>query len=353
VTAAQALWTSVAGSRVLVTGASGKVGRVLVARLLAGGAQVRILTRDPATSRSLWPGTGIDARAGDIVDPESLHGLVDGIETVFHLASYAPAPDEPDIYECPAHWTVTAEGTRNLCDLIARSGVQRLVYLSTVKAMGEEAGGRGGPADETDAPRPDTLYGRAKRAAEERVLLLGRERAIHSAVIRLPMVYGLPGAGNLARLIDAVARHRFPPWPRLDNHRSAVHVEDVAGAAILAAGHPAAAGEVYLVTDGHPYSTRWLYEQVLSALGRPLPRWRVPLWTLRAAASIGSVAERLSGRAMPLTRVGLAKLTGDAWFSSEKIRRELGFEAERALREEIPRLVSDYLAEARLSSRRP
>jgi nucleoside-diphosphate-sugar epimerase len=120
-------------------------------------------------------------------------------------------------------------------------------------------------------------------------------------------------------------------------------VGDTVRAALLLAQDPRAAGQVYLVTDGQPYSTRWLYEQIRRALGRPVPRWSVPLWLLKAVAASGSLAERASGRAMPLTRVGLSKLTGDAWYSSDKLQGELGFAPEHRLEEEIPRMVRAYL----------
>ena len=332
-----------ADRRVLVTGATGKVGRRLVSTLLGEGARVSVLTRDAERARTLWPDVTVDCRSGDLTLPETLPGVLDDIDTVFHLASYSPAADEPDIYEAPAHWPVTALGARHLAEVVAPSGVSRLVYLSSVKAMGDGAGALGRPADESDAPRPDSLYGRAKLDAERTLLALGRDARRHVSILRLPMVYGLPGQGNLARMIDAVARGRFPPWPRVENRRSAVHVDDAVGAALLLAEHPSAAGRVYLVTDGRPYSTRWLYEEILAALGRGLPGWTVPRWVLEAVAMGGTLAERLTGRAMPLTRVGLSKLMGDAWYSSERIERELGFVPAHTLADEIPRLVADYL----------
>jgi len=73
---------------------------------------------------------------------------------------------------------------------------------------------------------------------------------VHASVLRLPMVYGLEGQGNLALMIAAIARHRFPPWPRHDQRRSAIHVADAVRAALLCAGQPRAAGQVFLVTDG-------------------------------------------------------------------------------------------------------
>ncbi len=170
-----------------------------------------------------------------------------------------------------------------------------------------------------------------------------RARFACASVLRLPMVYGIDGEGNIVRMIDAMARRRFPPWPRIENRRSAVHLDDAVEAALLAARNPIAAGQVYLVTDGEAYSTRWLYERILAALGRPQPGWTLPLPVLQAAAVLGSAAERLTGRAMPLTRTGLGKLIGNAWYSAEKIRRELSFKPRRSLETEVPRMVFSYL----------
>ncbi|HYN76547.1 MAG TPA: NAD-dependent epimerase/dehydratase family protein, partial [Lamprocystis sp. (in: g-proteobacteria)] len=315
----------------------------LVGRLVGAGAQVAILTRDPRRAADLWPGLGIELRRADLTDPSTLRGLLDAIDTVFHLASHSPSPGEPAIYEAPAHWPVTALGTRHLVAAASAGKVRSLVYVSSVMAMGDAAGARGEPADERIEPRPETLYGRAKLAAERSVLAGGSGRPGHAVVVRLPMVYGLDGQGNVARLIDAVARRRFPPWPRIANRRSAIHVDDAVAAVLRAAQAPPAAGQVYLVTDGHAYSTRGLYEQIQAALDRAVPGWSVPLWGLEAVAALGSVAERLAGVAMPLTRAGLSKLTGDAWYCSDKICRELGFAARYSLAQEIPTLVRRYL----------
>jgi nucleoside-diphosphate-sugar epimerase len=166
---------------------------------------------------------------------------------------------------------------------------------------------------------------------------------MHVCVLRLPMVYGLASEGNIARMIAAVAKNRFPPWPMIENRRSAIHVIDAISAALLAVTHPRADGKTYLVTDGISYSTRWLYEQIRFSLGRELPGWRVPLWVLRSSATVGTLLEKLTGRRMPLDNEGLRKLTGDAWFTSERIRTELGFRSQHSLEEEIPLMVRDYL----------
>jgi len=331
------------GAAVLVTGATGKVGRQLVPALLALGARVSVLTRHPGRARDLWPDGSVDWRGGDLTVPATLPDALRGITCVFHLASYSPAPGEYDIYEAPSHWPVTAEGSANLVRAARETSVQRLVYLSSVKAMGDAVAASGTPADEDTPPAPETLYGRSKLAAERSVLAAGDASGMHVCVLRLPMVYGLAGEGNIARMISAVARNRFPPWPKVENRRVAVHVDDAIRAALLAVRAPRAAGQVYLVTDGETYSTRWLYERIRFALGRPPPRWTLPLWALIAAADIGSVAECLTGRAMPLNLTSLGKLTGDAWYSSHKIRYQLGFEPQRGLEAEIPLMVRAHL----------
>lgn len=324
--------------RILVTGATGRIGRRLVAELIGQGHQVAVLTRSVDAARRLWPDQATEARVGDLIDPTSLVSVCADIDTLFHLASHSPGPDEPDLYEVPAHWSVTAEGTANLMARVADSGIRRIVYLSSIKAMGDAAGAQGRPADESVTAVPDSLYGRAKLTAEASVLAVGCGGDRHATVLRLPMVYGLD-LGNLARMVRAIAARRFPPWPRIANHRVAIHVDDAIAAAILVAAHPSAAGQVYLVTDGRDYSTRWIYEQTCLALGRPVPRWAIPAPVLWAAAAFGDLAERLTRRRMPLTLEGLAKLTGDAWFSSVKLERDLGFRPRHCMEREIQRLA--------------
>ncbi|QIK38849.1 NAD-dependent epimerase/dehydratase family protein [Caldichromatium japonicum] len=311
-------------SPVLVTGATGQVGQRLVGTLIAQGLGVTVLTRAPERAQALWPGDAVRFHRGDLTDPSSLVGLGNGIHTVLHLASHHPGPHEPDLYGAPGHWQVSAEGTTHLLGALTAAPIERLVYVSSVRA-----------------DTHDTLYGRAKRAAEQQILAFGEQRGIKASVLRLPMVYGLDGTGNLERLVRAIAAGRFPPWPRLAQRRSAIHVEDAISALLLLASHPATGGQVYVATDGQAYSTRWIYEQTLRALGRPLPSWTLPGWALRLAAEAGTFAERVLKRRMPLTREALAKLTQDAWYKDEGLRA-LGFAARWDLESEIRRLVRGF-----------
>jgi nucleoside-diphosphate-sugar epimerase len=320
-------------TNVLVSGATGFVGRRLLALLREAGQEVTALTR---THR---PIEGARAITADLAQPAGLRGVCKGTASVFHLAGYAHAEDANDDAAAALHRTVTVEGTRALLNEAVQAGVQRFVFVSSVKAMGEggeECLGEDAPA------QPTTAYGRAKREAEGLVLDAGVKHGMHVAVLRLPLVYGPGNKGNLARMIAAIDRGRFPPLPEVRNKRSMVHVEDVVQALSIAAENPAANGQVFVVTDGRTYSTREIYEAVCRALGRKPPGWSVPGWMLRLGAGAGDVLAGITGRSMPLTTSALDKLLGSAWYSSEKIRRELGFVSRHTFFDAIPEMIDEY-----------
>lgn len=324
-----------------VTGATGKLGQRLVAALIDRGIQVKALTREPSVAAKRFPDQRIQWIRGDLTDARSLPPLVASADSLFHLASHAPGPGAVDIYQAPAHWQVSAEGTAHLLAAAAQAKTPTLIYLSSVMAMGTGTRADASAADELSEPQPDSLYGLAKRAAELQVLATGTAPGRRATVLRAPMVYGIPGEGNLLRLIDAIARGRFPAWPQHENLRSAVHADDLIAAVLLAAADPRAAGRVYLVTDGQPFSTRWLDQRIRAALGRRSEQAGLPLCCWRVAAAAGSLLEWLSRRPMPLTRERLGKLLANAHYGSARIERELGFRASRSLGSTLPGLVAE------------
>jgi nucleoside-diphosphate-sugar epimerase len=361
---------------VLVSGASGFIGRHLVASLLESQPQpvpvstaalehvsagvpgappdaaphpkrsrsvkrVGVLVRPTRVSevQRLWPGADVSPIAADLLDHRTLRGVCDGFDTVFHLAGYAHADDANEGRADEVHWQITVDGTRALLREAAYAGARRFVFASTVKAMGE-----GGEVqlDESSTLEPASGYGRAKREAEQLVLAAGREYGMHTCVLRFPLVYGRDNKGNLPRMISAIDRGRFPPLPAVENRRSMVHVDDVVQALVLAAEKPAANGQMYLVTDGQAYSARQIETLIRRALGKPLPRWAVPASVLRFGARLGDVAGNLLHRRMPLNTSALEKLLGSAWYSNEKIRRELSFRPRRTLADALPEMVEEY-----------
>ncbi|MEW6512989.1 MAG: NAD-dependent epimerase/dehydratase family protein [Pseudomonadota bacterium] len=296
--------------RVLVTGATGFIGR----RQLQPGD--RVLARDGTK----MPG----AARGDLLDPSSLRKACEGIDTVFHCAGYAHAfnSSDPD-----AHWRINFEGTCNLLQAAGEAGVKRFIFLSSVKAIAE-------PGDECvdeDWPgEPDTPYGKAKRAAEEAVLEAGVKYGMHVVNLRLAMVYGHGGRGNLERMAKAISAGWFPPLPETGNRRSLVHVDDVVEVMRLVAERPEANGRTYIVADSRAYSGREIQDAIRAVLRAPTLSWSVPAGLLRMTGRLNSRLGEIVDR-----------LIGSACYSPARIERELGWRARIGLDEGLREMLAD------------
>jgi UDP-glucose 4-epimerase len=316
--------------RALVTGGTGFIGRRLCTALGARDVRVRASARTPVS------GPWEELVPLNLADGSSVSSVMTGIDTVFHLAARVHASD--DNRADSAHWEVNAEGTRRLLRAARDAGVKRFVYFSSVKAVGEPGDAC---ADEAfDAP-PETAYGRSKRAAEGFVTEAGQDGALHVSILRPSLVYGRGCKGNVARMLSAVRRGLFPPLPEVRNRRSLVHVDDVVTAAILAAISAPAHGGVYILTDGEAYSTRRIYEAMCHAVDRGPASWTVPVSALRIAARGTKLLSRIGLPYVPFRSSTPDRLLSSAWYTSERVRSDLGWKSKRTLEEALPEMVQD------------
>ena len=312
----------------LVTGATGFIGRVLCQQLREKHVQVR------GGMRHVAEGPWDEVVLFDLATQRLPEDALAGVDTIFHLAGKAHALSETRQDE-EEYFRINTEGTGTLLEAAKSAGVHRFVFISSVKAMGE-----GGDTcqNESEICHPETPYGKSKLAAER--LVLEGAYVPEPVVLRLSMVYGSSRKGNLPRMIEAVAKGRFPPLPEVGNKRSMVHVEDVVQAALLAAEKPAAVGQTYIVTDGQACSTRQMYEWICEALDKPEPAWTMPIGLLKVLAKVGDGIGGVRGRRFLFDSDALDKLINSACFSSEKIQRELGFRPAWDLRSALPEIVT-------------
>lgn len=321
---------------VLVTGANGFLGTVVVKELCQAGYGVRALVRS-MPDRTMFP-AGVDVVTGDIRDAGTMKQVVAGCEGLIHLAGKAHAIDEPvedeDAYHC-----INVEGTRHVLNAAEGSHVQRVVFASTVKVFGESTEGC---VDETAAPNPRTVYARSKWQAEQLVSEYGKRTGTVAISLRLPMVYGPTKKGNLYRMISAIDHGRFPPFPKIDNQRSLVHVRNVTQAVLCCLQQTRTRLSAYIVTDASPYSTTYLYESLCHGLGKRPPSWRVPLSLLKAATRFGDLVQIGTGLAIPLTSPTLEKLVESACYSPAAIVQELGYCPSYSFDDAVPELVAFY-----------
>jgi nucleoside-diphosphate-sugar epimerase len=316
--------------RALVSGASGFIGRALCARLQRDGVAVRALMRQRA------PGPWDDTWLLDLGREPVPKALFEGVDTVFHLAGKAHVVSERAV-EDEDHRRITVDGTRSLLTAADNSDLARVVFFSTVKAMGEHSEGC---QDERAVCRPETPYGRAKLEAEGLVSAFGAAQGAHAVNLRLPLVYGADNRGNLARMLESIAAGRFPPLPETGNKRSMVHVDDVVESAIRASAIPRAAGQTYIITDGRSYSTREIYDLMCALLHKRPARWSIPVLVLRLLAGTGDLIGVLRGKRFVFDSDTWRKLSESAWYCSAKAEQELDFRPTRNLRDALPEIAA-------------
>jgi len=322
--------------KILITGASGFIGRHLTDRLLREGRSVRAVVHAGAQPADFHGRAEVIVE--DVRDAGAMKAAAAGVDTVFHLAAKVHDREGGGDHVAAYH-AINVEGTRNMLEAAVAGGTKRFVFFSSVKAMGEE------PTecrDESWDAVPLTAYGKSKLAAEQLVFEYGQRNNLDVACLRLPLVYGRGVKGNLLRMIEAIDRGLFPPLPRFGNHRSMVHVEDVVQSALLVSETPTARGRCYLVTDGRAYSTRELYVLIRQALGRGIPAWHLPLWALKVAGVAGDAIGSVLGKRCLFDSNALDKLIGSAWYSSERISRELGYRPTHSFEDALPEMIAWY-----------
>jgi nucleoside-diphosphate-sugar epimerase len=278
-------------ARILVTGAGGFIGRVLCPALAARGHQVIAgLRRYPASDR-LPAIAGVEPRVlGEIAPGRDWSEALRGIDIVVHLAQRAHR-------RAPRHaFSDEPEAAAALARAAARTSVRRLLYMSSITAMGEVT--RSGSAFRgDDTPCPIGFYARAKLATERALLQVADETGVELVILRPPLVYG-PGVGANFRALLRLAGCGVPlPFARIDNRRSLIAVDNLVDLVGAAATHPEAAGRVLLAADTNALSTPALIRILAQAQGRPARLFAVPqgvFAVLRALPVLGPVVSRLT-----------------------------------------------------------
>lgn len=294
---------------VLVTGASGFIGTALCRHLIRQERRVVAVVR----RKSAPLPAGVERRVvPDIGLATDWSPELDGIDTIVHLAARVHIMREQAISPLYAFRYVNTYGTRKLAKAAVRAGVRRMIYISSVKALGD---GRpdGSPYRDNDSPAPTDAYGQSKLEGERVMAEVAGDGRMEYVILRPPLVYGPGVRGNfraLMKLCDS-------PWPlplgELDNRRSLLAQDNLIDAIDRSIDDPRANGQTYLLRDGEDLSTSELTRRLRTYLGRPERLMPAPVGILPALGNV----RRIAG--------AVQRLTGTLTVDDRAIRRDLGW----------------------------
>jgi nucleoside-diphosphate-sugar epimerase len=278
--------------RILVTGASGFLGRAVCDELVRRGHEVRAMVRGDAV---VPPGTTGCLVAG-LEDEAGVSAAVKTMDVVVHLAARVHQMRESRADALRRHREANADATTRLARLAATSGVRHLLFASSVKAVGES---NTAAWTEEEPARPYDAYGQSKLEAERSLGEITRQTGMATTVLRLPLLYGPGIKANMLRLFELVSAGWPLPLAGIRNRRSLLYVRNAAMAFGSLAGD-ARGHEVFFAGDGEDLSTPELVVRIAKALGKtprlvPAPRRALKVLAQSNVPALSAVARRLAG----------------------------------------------------------
>lgn len=301
-----------------MTGATGFIGPYLIGRLVSRGDDCRCLVRT-SSKKSTLEKYGVELVEGDIRDPNSLRGIANGMDGLFHLATLGHMSNfkvTEDMFEA-----INVQGTVNILKECLRAGVGKIVHCSTVAAMGICSDV---PATEQSACNPHHSYGRSKLRAEEAVLHMVSEEHLPITIVRFSMVYGPGDWRDILKLTRLAKKSLFPKIGSRPKLTPLIHVEDAVQGLLLAM-EKGRVGEIYLITNRQSEPFDKIIRIIQKALGVPGIPIYLPAWVALTTVSMMEKLFILLGKAPLISRKNIESTLADRVFSIEKAEKELGF----------------------------
>lgn len=281
--------------RVLLTGATGFVGRGLLERLSTqGGLQLRAAVR---RQESAFPESVTVVQVADLRGDTDWRKALEGVEAVIHSAARVHVMDDQAEDPLAEFRAVNVAGTLNLARQAVSAGVKRFVFISSIKVNGEGTA-LGKPYTADDTPMPVDPYGISKLEAEQGLQALSQETRMEVVIVRPVLVYGPGVKANFRSMMNWLKKGVPLPLGAIHNKRSMVALDNLVDLIVTCIDHPKAANQVFLVSDGEDLSTTELLRRTGQSLARPARLLPIPTFVLAIAARLlgkPGIAQRLCG----------------------------------------------------------
>lgn len=280
---------------VLITGGTGFVGKALVRELLA-----RFDHRVVLASRQLVaqvPKGGEQFLFAQLDAQTDWRVGLAGVDTVIHMAARVHVMNDTEKDPLAAFRKTNVDATVNLAKQAAEAGVRRFIFVSSVKVLGEETL-LGRPYTAASTCLPMDPYGLSKLEAEQQLMEIARQTDMAVVIIRPPLVYGPDVKGNMKSMLAWLRRSIPLPFGAIYNKRSLVALDNLVDLIITCIDHPAAANEIFMVSDGEDLSTTDLLRRTARVMGKRVILLPIPApWLRYGAGMLGKkdIAQRLCG----------------------------------------------------------
>lgn len=269
--------------RVLVTGASGFIGRAVLTCL---ASKEDFQMRGSIRREGEELGLGVEPFLVESLGPSTnWQEALAGVEVVIHTAARVHVMRDMEADPLAAYRHVNVHGTLNLARQAVGAGVRRFIFLSSIKVNGEETH-FGKSCDADDMPAPLAPYGISKYEAEVDLLQLSCESEMEVVIIRSPLVYGPGVKANFYKMMCWLYKGVPLPLGGICNKRSLVALDNLVDLIVTCIVHPMAANQVFLAADGENVSTSELLQRLGKALGKTPRLISVPSWMVKFVAAL-------------------------------------------------------------------
>ncbi len=316
---------------ILVTGATGFIGKAVLERLLAKD-QARYVAVAARNGGQQWPEKALPRVRGDLEPSTDWSVALEDVSAIVHCAARVHVMDDTATDPLAEFRRINVQGTLNLARQAAAKGVQRFVFISSIKVNGE-ATQSGAPFFADGISAPLDPYGVSKMEAEQGLHEISAQTGMEIVVIRPPLVYGPGVKANFAAMMRWLKRGVPLPLGAIHNQRSLVALDNLVDLIVTCLTHPAAANQTFLVSDGEDLSTTQLLRRMGNALGQPARLIPVPASLLRLGAALVGKPELAQ------------RLCGSLQVDISKTRELLGWRPPVSVDEGLRRAAEGYLRE--------